>query len=263
MTKLIHEDLTYTIRGVLFDIHNHLGPTLPEAVYQKAVTIGLKQKGISCQTEKPFSVYYQGQQVGLYFVDLWIEGEKVLLELKVAPEILPLHRAQAIAYLKVTGADLAMVVNFGASRLEAERLPNFLRDSAETFEWQPRAIERSIPYPDLRDRLLRACHHVHFELGPGFLHQVYRRATMFALEAHKLSYEYIKKIPLIYEGQTIAWQNVRLIAVEDKILLATFAVKQVDETMKAMLQARLRQLGFRLGILANFHQSTLETMVVQ
>ena len=106
MTQPIHKDLSYAVRGVLFDVYNKLGPLLPEKFYQEAVEFGLTKRGITCQREKEFEVYYRGQRVGLYYVDLWIEEGKIILELKVAPEITPLHRAQAISYLKVTDADL-------------------------------------------------------------------------------------------------------------------------------------------------------------
>lgn len=57
------------------------------------------------------------------FVDVWIENGKLILELKVAPQIMPVYKAQALSYLKVTNADLAIVVNFGAGSLETERMP--------------------------------------------------------------------------------------------------------------------------------------------
>ncbi len=52
MTKIIHKELSYTVRGVLFDVHNQLGSVLPEQFYQDAIAIGLEAKGIACQTEK-------------------------------------------------------------------------------------------------------------------------------------------------------------------------------------------------------------------
>jgi GxxExxY protein len=263
MPKLIHEDLTYPIRGVLFDVHNKLGPMLSEKFYQEAIAVGLDAQGINYRTEKPFEVYYRNQQVGLYYVDVWIEGGKVILELKVAQEITNLHQAQAISYLKVTDADLAIIVNFGAKSLEDERLPNFLRDKKVNFEWEQRQTTTDMLYPDLSNRLLEICHRVHFELGPGFLHQIYRRATMVELQHQKLKYEYIKKIPITYQGHHLGMQDVRLILVEDKILLATIAVKQIDEVIKAQLKVRLKHLGFQFGLLANFNNTRLEVVTVR
>lgn len=88
MTGFLHEKLSYSVRGVLFDILNKLGPMLPEKLYSQAVSIGLEQQGIRCQTEKEFEVTHRGVQVGRYAVDVWIEDGKMLLELKVAPRLL-------------------------------------------------------------------------------------------------------------------------------------------------------------------------------
>jgi len=263
MPEIIHKELSYSVRGVLLDVHKALGPSLPEAFYQEAVTVGLKAKGIEGQPQKEFEVSYRQRRVGLYYVDVWIEGGKILLELKVAAQILPLHQAQALSYLKVTGADLAIVANFGAKSLEDKRLPNFLRDKVANLEWEPQPVSANLPYPELTARLLQACHRVHGELGPGFLHQVYRRATMIELQHQDLSYQYIKQIPITFQGRQLGMQAVRLIAVADKVLLATVAVGQVDEALKAKLQARLKQLGFRFGLLVNFNRTTLEAVTVQ
>jgi len=263
MPKIIHKELSYIVRGVLLNVHNTLGPNLPERFYRDAAAFGLEGQGIRCDTEKAFEIYYRGVRVGLYLVDVWIEDGKMFLEIKVAPEILPLHRAQAISYLKVTDADLAIVVSFGAGSLLDERLPNFLRDKVVSFEWERPPLAEGLLYPELTNRLFEALHRVHFELGPGFLHQVYRRATMVELPHQGLSYKYIKQVPIYYEGHYLGPQPARLICVEDKVLLATVAVKQADEAMREQLKARLRHLDFRLGLLANFHGTTLQVIPVR
>ena len=263
MTQLIHKELTYTIRGILFDVHNQLGPMLPETFYQQAVAIGLEAKGIKCQTEKAFEVYYREGQVGLYYVDLWLEDGLVLLELKVAPEIVPLHQAQAIAYLKVTGADLALVVNFGAKSLEVERLPNFVSDKKVDWQWEKRDTENDLLFADLTNALLEAGHRVHAELGPGFLHQVYRRAAMTELRHQGIGYSYIKQVPITYQGHSLGQQDTRLILVEDKVLWATVAVKHIDEAMKLALKSRLKLLDIQLGLIMNFNSTQLELAIVR
>lgn len=100
MTQLVHPELSYAVRGVLLNVYNSLGPMLKESFSEQAIAIGLEKRGIRCETQKEFEVYYEGERVGFYFVDVWIEGGKILLELKVAPQIEPFHRGQAIAYLK-------------------------------------------------------------------------------------------------------------------------------------------------------------------
>ncbi len=253
----MHAELSYEVRGVLFHVYNALGPMLKEEYCRDAIVIGLEKHRIVCEPEKVFEVYYEGERVGLYLVDVWIENGKILLEIKVALAIERIHKAQAISYLKVTDADLAFVVNFGGPSLEIERLPNFLRDKQPEFVWQPRPIAEGLLYPDLVNVIQRACHRVHFTLGPGFLHQVYRRATMIELPRSGLSYDYIKQLPVEYEGQLLGYQDVRLILVEGRVLLATFALRQTEDVMAEQLKARLRQLGLKLGLLANFYGTRL------
>ncbi len=255
MPKLVHPELSYLVRGVLLDVYNTLGPMLKEEYYRDAIVLGLEKRRVACEAEKAFEVYYEGERVGLYYVDVWVEDGKMLLEIKVASAIEPVHKAQAISYLKITDADLAIVVNFGGPSLEDERLPNFLRDKQPEFIWQPQPVAQELLYPDLANAIQRACHRVHFTLGPGFLHQVYRRATMIELRRGGLNYDYIKRLPVEYEGQLLGYQDVRLILVEGKVLLATFALRQADDAMAERLKAHLRRLGLNLGLLANFYDT--------
>jgi len=234
---------------------------LKEKYYQEAILLGLEKHGIPCVEEKAFEVFYEDERVGLYYVDVWIDGGKILLELKVAPEIQPLHKAQAISYLKVTNADLAIVVNYGSASLEDERLPNFVRDRQPEFAWQPQTFAEGLLYPDLVNAIQRACHRVHFVLGPGFIHQVYRRATMIELRRSGLQYQYIKQLPVEYQGHFLGQQDVRLILVEHKVLLAAFALRPADaDRVRAwteQMKARLRSISLELGLLANFYGTRL------
>ncbi len=253
MSQLIHADLTYQVRGVLFKAHNELGPLLKESLYRDAIGLELRKLGLSCEVEKGFEVFYEGARVGLYYVDVWVEQGKLLLELKVAPEIEALHKAQAISYLKVTDADIAMVVNFGAVSVEVERLPNFLRERQPTeFQWHPQANRQDLLYPEVSDAIRRACYRVHFVLGPGFLHQIYRRATMIELERSHMSFEYLRQLPITYEGHLLGHQDVRLIFVEGKILLATFAYQHISDAMIEQFKAYLRRMQVQVGLLTNF-----------
>lgn len=256
MSGLVHPELSYEVRGVLFDVYNALGPMLKEAYYEEAIVLGLRRRGVACESEKAFEVYYAGERVGLYCVDVWIEGGKIVLEIKVAPAILPLHKAQAISYLKVTDADLAIVVSYGGPSLEDERLPNYVRDRQPQFVWHPRPVAQRLLYPDLVNAIQRACHRVHFTLGPGFLHQVYRRATMIELRRSGLDYHYVKQLPVEYKGQLLGYQDVCLILVEGKVLLATFALRH-QEALVERLKAHLRRLDLKLGLLANFYDTRL------
>jgi GxxExxY protein len=248
---------------VLFDVYNSLGPLLKELYYQDATLIGLEKQGIPCEGEKAFEVYYEGERVGLYYVDVWVYGGKMLVELKVAPSIEALHKAQAISYLKVTDADLALIASFGGPSLEIERCPNYIRDRHPDFVWTEPQAKPDLLYPELTGPVRRACHRVHFTLGPGFLHQVYRRSTMIELRRSDLGFEYIKRLPLEYQGHALGHQEVRLILVEGKVLLATYALREAGPALAQQLKAYLRPLGLKLGLLANFHGTRLSITPVR
>ena len=258
MTTFLHKELSYAVRGVLFDVHTQLGPLLPEKFYQTAVATGLEKKGIRCETEKQFNVSYHGIQVGRYYTDIWIENGKLLLELKVAPEIMPIHLAQLISYLKVTNADVGYVVNFGQVSLADERIPNYVRDKTPEFNWQGHQPFFDTPDTTLTNEIVKILHQVHFELDPGFLHQVYRRSVMVALREQEIGFNYIKEIPIYYQNTFLGNQETRLICIEQKILIATIAVKTIDPTIKQRLRARMNHLQVDFGLIANFNSKKLE-----
>ena len=257
MSHLIHKELSYIVRGILFDVHNKLGPRLSEKIYQQAMIHGLRERGITSESEKEFNVLYRETSAGIFYVDHWLEGGKILLEFKVAPYIMPIHQAQTISYLKLTDADLAIIANFGTHSLQDKRLPNFIRDKKVDFQWQPKTRTVNTLYPALLDSLFEALHQVHFVLGSGFIHRVYRNAVMIELQFQGMGYEHIRKIQFYYNNHYVGVQDAQVIRVENQILLGVFAVESMDKVMGMVMKARMRHLGMRVGVLANFHGERL------
>jgi GxxExxY protein len=109
---LLHEDLTRQVIGAFFDVYNELGFGYVEAVYQRALAIALERRAIPHIRERALDVYYCGEKVGSYRADVVVD-DRVLLELKVAERIHPLHEAQVLNYLKGTGLRVGLVLNFG------------------------------------------------------------------------------------------------------------------------------------------------------
>jgi len=118
---LIYEDLTYRIRKCLFAVHNHLGPGFREETYKQAVAVEFQQVGLPFVREKAFPVFYRGQQVDVYCVDL-LAFDKIVLELKAVAEFHARFEAQLLSYLKVTQLKLGLLVNFGKEALDIRRL---------------------------------------------------------------------------------------------------------------------------------------------
>jgi len=109
-----HKDLTAKIIECAYKVHNTLGFGFLESVYQGALTIELEKAGLKAQTEVPIKVFYEEKIVGDYIADIVIE-DKVILELKSVKELHPAHEAQLTNYLKATGIEVGLLINFGQS----------------------------------------------------------------------------------------------------------------------------------------------------
>jgi len=118
-----HEKLTREILGACFEVINELGAGFVESVYENALIIALREKGLHAEKQRPLKVEFRGQVVGEFFADVLVEDE-VIVELKAVKALLPEHQAQVINYLKATGKDVGLIVNFGSAKLEYKRLHN-------------------------------------------------------------------------------------------------------------------------------------------
>ncbi|HOT90139.1 MAG TPA: GxxExxY protein [Anaerolineae bacterium] len=261
--KLLHADLTYAIRGAIFDVGNHLEPGLPEKYYQEALSIGLERRNLRHTLEAEYHVFYRDIEVGRYYCDVVVE-DKVVVELKVAPELTPLHRMQLLSYLRVTGADVGLLVNFGAARVEIERYAGFYACNRPAFFWRAQSQETpDLLYPELVGRIYACLYRVHYELGPGFIHHVYRRAVQVELSEQNLPYLFVREIPVTYEGELLGTKYCRLLIVDDKVIVAAFAVCEMTGAYDVRMRRYLDYFGMQLGLLANFHGEQLEVRPVR
>lgn len=261
--ELLHADLTYRIRGVLYHVANNLWPGLPEEDFQTAVSIGLAKQGIPHELEEEFHVHYRGVEVGRYRCDVTVD-RKVVLELKVASALTGLHRAQIISYLRVSGADVGLLVNFGTPSVEIERYAGFYARRRPDFAWE--CLVPDDPYllhPKVVGRLYECLHRVHHELGPGFFHQVYRRAVQVELNEQNMSFEFVREIPVFYEGEYVSRRPCRLLIVEDKVIVAAFAVREVSSPFAVRMRHYLDHFDKQVGLLVNFHGQQLDVQIVR
>ena len=91
-----------------------------ESVYENCMVIELKHLNLDVHAQFPISVYYQNQSVGNFDADLLIE-DTIIVELKSARAIATAHETQLVNYLKATGKDVRLVINFGPSKVEVKR----------------------------------------------------------------------------------------------------------------------------------------------
>ena len=109
-----YADITEKIIACAYKVHNELGYGFLENVYQNALMIELDNIFLSASKEVPVRVSYKGQTVGNYVVDIVVE-DKVLLEIKSVASLHPAHEAQISNYLKATGIEVGLLINFGRS----------------------------------------------------------------------------------------------------------------------------------------------------
>jgi GxxExxY protein len=107
-----HSEITELIIKAFYKVYNTLGYGFLEKVYENAMLIELKKMGLNAVAQPPVKVFYEGEQVGVYFADILVEN-KVMLELKTADGIAAENEAQLINYLKATDIEIGLVLNFG------------------------------------------------------------------------------------------------------------------------------------------------------
>ena len=103
--------LAHVVIGAAIEVHRALGPGYLESVYEQALAVELKLRGIDFMQQHPVSVEYKGHEVGQARLDFFIANELVV-ELKAADSLAPIHTAQVLSYLKATGCRLGMLINF-------------------------------------------------------------------------------------------------------------------------------------------------------
>ena len=130
---MIHEDLSGKIIGSAIQVLNELKPGLDEKLYERAIAIELKCRGLIVSVQHSFPVYYGGELIGNLVPDL-IVNDAVIVDPKVVACFTETHVAQMIGYLNITGLDLALLINFKNVRLEWKRV---LRRQKSEEDTQP------------------------------------------------------------------------------------------------------------------------------
>ena len=116
-----HAELSEAVIGSAFEIANILGAGFLEKVYEPALVRELALRGLSAKAQVSFPVSYKGQYIGVYVADLVVE-EKLIVELKCVERFANEHFAQCINYPKVSGLNVALLINLQRPRLEWKRI---------------------------------------------------------------------------------------------------------------------------------------------
>jgi len=126
-----NDALTEQIIGCEMEVHRRLGPGYLESVYEKAMMIELKLKGLTCQNQVPIPVSYREQPVGDFVADIVVAGA-IILELKACQLLHARHEAQLVNYLVATGLDVGLLLNFGGDSLQFKRKHRVYRQPSQS-----------------------------------------------------------------------------------------------------------------------------------
>ncbi|MGD1100651.1 MAG: GxxExxY protein [Terriglobia bacterium] len=139
-TGLKHGLITHSVIGCAFEVINELGTGFLESVYEKALLLALRQKGLSVICQHPIKVMFRGECVGDFYADIFVEG-KVIVELKAVKAIAPEHQAQVINYLNATGIEVGLLISFGNPKLEYKRFTRSKDYKHATTDPQTRSLD--------------------------------------------------------------------------------------------------------------------------
>ncbi len=121
MNGINSDNLTQRIIGCAYKVSNALGIGFVEKVYENAFTHELQKEDFTVQQQFPINVKYDGLIVGKFFADLLVNGQ-ILIELKAVSTLDSNHLAQALNYLRATGLETCLLINFGKPRIQIRNL---------------------------------------------------------------------------------------------------------------------------------------------
>lgn len=251
----MYEDLTYTINGCLFTVYNMLGNIWNEEVYEKALQTEVQSQGLKAERQKEYEVFYFDKRVGYYRLDLLID-DKVIIELKAVPEIIPLHQAQLISYLKGYNKQVGILANFGGTSMQHQTFPNRLEQKTplkDHFDYDKIKLKEKAKIKDL----LFMANRVLITLGVGYFPQIYRRALYHELKIASVNFGVIKEVNATYRDKVLGSRDVNFFLLDD-LLLSVVTVKKLDGLILLKLRNYIKHLGCKRGLIFNFNSTVLD-----
>jgi GxxExxY protein len=113
-----HDPLTERVIGFAIDVHRQLGPGLLESAYEECLCYELKEHGVEFRRQMPLAVVYKGVRLDCgYRLDVLVE-DALILELKTVDRLMPIHEAQVLTYLKLSGVRTGLLLNFNTAVLK-------------------------------------------------------------------------------------------------------------------------------------------------
>lgn len=121
MAELLYKDEVYAVIGAAMEVHNTLGSGFLEAIYQEALEIELAERQVPFTAPQELAVTYKGKVLKKYYLADFVVYGKIIVEIKSLDSLSSHEEAQLLNYLKATGYEVGVLINFGADQLQWKR----------------------------------------------------------------------------------------------------------------------------------------------
>lgn len=122
MAELLFKDEVYAIVGAAMEVHREKGFGFVEPVYQECLEMELLDRKIPAVTQKELPIYYKGRLLKKTYIADLVAHDKIIIELKALDKLTSREESQVINYLKSSGLEVGVLINFGAPSLEWKRI---------------------------------------------------------------------------------------------------------------------------------------------
>lgn len=255
---LLYEELSYLVRGCIYEVHNELGVGLDEESYQMALERKLAAKNIAFRSQEVRYIVHRGERVHKFKLDLIIE-DKIILELKVLETgFHPENIFQLLSYLKCWKKQLGMLVNFGLPKVAIKRIP-FTEKKYKMYEDYD-YIKAHIT-PNIRPLLIEfrnALITIMETHGLGYGETVYRKLLIKELAFKKIDFTSQAIVPVFLDDQLLKNYEIKWPIINNQFICGIAVLKESLNLDIAKMQNYLNALKLPFGLLAHFGKERLE-----
>lgn len=251
MTEAEINHLTERVIGAAMAVHRRLGPGQDEAMYEEALQRSLLSAGVACERQVALPLCYEGCILDCgYRLDLLVE-DALVLELKSVAALLPIHEAQLMTYLRISGKKIGLLMNFNVLMLK-----DGLRRKVHGFGMEPKAF---VPWvaekmmSGVNDQIIGSAIKVHSKVGPGLLRSSYIACMAHELGRQQLRVERKRQTEVKFDDCILEQRMEVEMVVEDMTPLFILSTDRVTPLVEAQFRAKLRLGGWKQGLILNFH----------
>lgn len=257
--ELIYGDLTETLIGCFFEIHNTLGVGYDEKIYHRALAKRFSKKGVPFVFEPCKDIVHRGKIVGTFKPDLLVY-DKIILELKcLRTDFIYINHLQLITYLKLWQKSLGLLVNFGQEKVIWKREP---------FTEKPKILTENYDYIDITEiatdslyfmKTIEAIKYVFEIFGLGYGGNLYKDLLETELDYQNIPFAKNIMLDVQYEDESMGEFEIKPFLVDNTFLCEVIGLyENIHFYDISKMQTYLRNLNLKAGIIAHFGKRGLE-----